>query len=449
MISERQIPGQKSIVYEESIYDRREKKSVTRRLTISGSDRYGLPTAKDDEVLLACIQLSKQQGFKDREVQFSRYELLKILKLSDDSKNYERIEMSLRRWKGVTIFSDRAFYDHGAKSWVNRDFGVFDNLYIYRRDSRSTALSKNRSRFVWNEVFFESFQAGYLKRLDWEFYLSLKSPIARRLFRFLDKRFYLTQSFSIGLRELAVNRLGLSGNHNTAQLKRLLLRGSKELEQRWSLATKSIDQRFSKISRGQWQVNFSQKHPQQVKQQPTQSHHEINERDQLIAELKKRGLKINLARELTRSSDYATIRKMISLYDWYNSQQQLRGIGFLVESIRNPDRIDLPKEFANQNSSTQIHAMGKSRKSSTRFLQSPTEYKADQIYKMRYKAFLEFWGGLSEDQKEAFERESMAASVPSVRDGLMRAMNLHPTIYDHYRMKILMDHHEKIQGRKG
>ena len=115
MISERQIPGQKTLLFEETIFDRKERKTVQRRWIISGSDRYGLPTAKDDEILLACLQLSKQQGIKSREVEFSRYELLRILGLSDDSKNYNRIELSLRL-EGREHLSDRAFYDHKAKS---------------------------------------------------------------------------------------------------------------------------------------------------------------------------------------------------------------------------------------------------------------------------------------------------------------------------------------------
>ncbi len=103
------------------------------RLILSGSDRYGLPTAKDDDVLLACIQLSKAQGFRSPEVYFSRYELLKFLRWSDETGNDERISQSLWRWKGLSIFSDRTFCDHRQKSWVNRDFGIFDSLTIYRR----------------------------------------------------------------------------------------------------------------------------------------------------------------------------------------------------------------------------------------------------------------------------------------------------------------------------
>jgi hypothetical protein len=285
--------------------------------------------------------------------------------------------------------------------------------------------------------------------LDWDFYCSIKSPIAKRLFRFLDKRFYLSRSFSIGLRELAVNRLGLSSNHNTAQLKRLLQRGATELEQRWTLAAKPINQRFRKVGRGQWQVHYSQKPLLNSIHHSIESKQEVAHQGKLISALTKRGVTKNIARELTRNTDLATINEMISLYDWYNSQQQPRGVGFLIDSIRNAERIVLPKEFIRQNPRLPITTAGDSRKSPQRFLKSPLEHKADENYKSRYKAFMEFWRTLSEDEKRGFEQESYEKSDHSVREGLKRAENLHPKIYDHYRIKILLDHYKNTQGRKG
>ena len=146
------------------MFCREQNRELPRRLTISGSDRYGLPTAKDDDVLLACIQISKLDEFASPEVNFSRYEIIKLLRWKDETRNYERVSTSLRRWKGLSIYSDRAFYDHEEKSWVNRDFGVFDNLNIYRKEVQQRGSSPGCSSFIWNEVMYRSFQAGYLKR---------------------------------------------------------------------------------------------------------------------------------------------------------------------------------------------------------------------------------------------------------------------------------------------
>ena len=52
-ISDRFLDGTKTVVLEDTVFDREQNKYLPRRLTLSGSDRYGLPTSKDDDVLLA------------------------------------------------------------------------------------------------------------------------------------------------------------------------------------------------------------------------------------------------------------------------------------------------------------------------------------------------------------------------------------------------------------
>ena len=74
---------------------------VTRQLLITAvPEEYGLPTARDDEVILGLLQLSRLQGFADRRVAFTRYQLIRLLGWRDESKSYERIEKSLNRWIG-------------------------------------------------------------------------------------------------------------------------------------------------------------------------------------------------------------------------------------------------------------------------------------------------------------------------------------------------------------
>ena len=173
-VADRYLDGRKTVVFRDEVFDSDRGAPVKRELAISGSDRYGLPTARDEDVLLACVQLSAMQEFQNREVFFSRYELLKLLRWPDEGKSYTRLAVSLRRWKGVTLYSDRAFYDHARKSWVTRDFGVFDFLSLYEREAVQGASAPAASRFVWNEVFFDSFRSGYLKKLDWNLYCRLR-----------------------------------------------------------------------------------------------------------------------------------------------------------------------------------------------------------------------------------------------------------------------------------
>src|ERR1700752_4273570 len=95
--------GQKTLEFSDEIFDKARNQRVTRKLTITASDKYGLPTAMDDEVILGLIQLTARRDFEHRRVFFTRYEFLKLLNWSDDSRNYARLEQSLNRWLGVTL----------------------------------------------------------------------------------------------------------------------------------------------------------------------------------------------------------------------------------------------------------------------------------------------------------------------------------------------------------
>src|SRR5215831_18156337 len=67
--------GQKTLEFTDEIFDTARNQRVTRKLTITASDKYGLPTAMDDEVILGLIQLSARAHFSERKVFFTRYEL--------------------------------------------------------------------------------------------------------------------------------------------------------------------------------------------------------------------------------------------------------------------------------------------------------------------------------------------------------------------------------------
>ena len=119
LLADRIPAGCKTLEFEDALFDQQANALVTRRLTITGSDRHGLPTAVDDEILVALIQLTKLgNNFTNRRVSFTRYELLKLLGWGDRGDSYDRIEESLNRWMGVTLYYDKA--------WWDKDFEVLD-----------------------------------------------------------------------------------------------------------------------------------------------------------------------------------------------------------------------------------------------------------------------------------------------------------------------------------
>ncbi|GAA4470017.1 replication initiator protein A [Novipirellula rosea] len=450
-ISKRIDDGKKTVTFENVIFDRKERRNVVRRLTLSGSDRYGLPIVSDEDVLLGCIQLTRLQGYRSSEVQFSRYELLKLLAWPDNTRNYQRLAQSLRRWKGLTIFSDRAFYDHAAQSWVNRDFSVFDNLQIYHRESQTGSTSSGQSRFTWNEVIFNSFQAGYLKKLDWNLYLSLSSPIAKRLYRFLDKRFYYGNHVEIDLHELAVMKMRLSENYNAAQIKRVLLKGIAELESKWELKSLPGKVQFEKVATSRWIVRFQRKPKRKSIDHPIATGNTILDRfDQssLAVELTRRGIGPASASELVENAASTNVQTMIEMFDWYNNHGQPRGPGFLVQAIRNPNSIVFPRGFESSEQAAQRRTAQTSRVTRKRILLDASNAEQQQTVDRLQTQFQVFWDGLSPAEQIEFEDKAIELADSTKRLGYYRYQGREGKLFQQYRNIVLRDHYTQLVAVK-
>src|SRR5260370_32510669 len=108
-IGNRLDPSVKTILFEDAAFDKSTGETITRKLTITASDQYGLPTALDDEILLGFLQLSRIQNFEARTVSFTPYQLLRVLGWSINTNNYRRIKESINRWLYVPLYYENAW----------------------------------------------------------------------------------------------------------------------------------------------------------------------------------------------------------------------------------------------------------------------------------------------------------------------------------------------------
>src|SRR5512135_1146105 len=81
LLTDRVPRGLKTIESQDEFFDERTGKVIVRKRVITGSDKYGLPTAKDDEVILGLIQSTRDaNAFTERTVNFSRGGLIEQLR---------------------------------------------------------------------------------------------------------------------------------------------------------------------------------------------------------------------------------------------------------------------------------------------------------------------------------------------------------------------------------
>lgn len=207
VLSTRSNPSIKTLEFTDTIRGKNGE-PITREWIITGADKFGLPTATDDEILLGLLKLTVDNSMRERKVFFTRYELLRVLQWSTEGRSYRRLQGSLDRLSGVRIKATNAFYDNEAKSHSTRNFGIIDAYEL--NDGRDP---HKPSYFIWSEALFHSFQVGFIKKLDFDFFLSLSSSIAKRVYRYLDKHFWYRSKISMNVFTFAHEKIGISRNY--------------------------------------------------------------------------------------------------------------------------------------------------------------------------------------------------------------------------------------------
>lgn len=342
LLSDSAPPNQKTIEFQDTLKDWKNGQEITRRVCVTGSDKYGLPTAKDEEVLAALLQLTRVvNNFSSPEVPFSKHQVIELLGWENSGWAYNRVEESLHRWKGVSVHYWNAWRDHTSGTWTDTEaIGIID--YFKISDGRRTQSPEKReaqSRFVWNRELFKSFQAGYLKPLDFGLYRSLKRPAAKRALRFLSKRFFHRPEWEFDLQTFACEKLGFSRKYDTGQLKARLHPAMVELEQAGFINPVS----YRKVRRKTWNVLVSANCSKN--ELPKKQHDESPKL--LVEQLVTRGIAKSSAKKLVQEFPTERIEEKLRYFDWLTSRKDKRvsanAPGFLVAAIRND--YALPKDF--------------------------------------------------------------------------------------------------------
>jgi hypothetical protein len=386
-------------------------------LTITGSDAHGLPTAQDADVMVGMIQLTKQKnGFREPLVYFTRYELLRLLGWSNEGKSYHRLGESLKRWHGVTLNYEGCWWDKRAGRWGDADIHIIESVVILDGFAEGNDADAQRSlalsSFEWNKRFIESCQAGNLKHLDLTLYFSLEHPSSKRLYRFLDKRFYLQPEWLFDLAEIAFERVGLSRNYADAgKIKEKLQPAIDELEGRGFLRPMSRDERYVKEGKA-WKVRFIQQPPSLAA--PPQARAAAEPEPSLVVELVKRGVSAKVAAELVRRHPAEAIDAKIDVFDWMSGKQDKRlarsPAGYLVKSIT--DDYALPKGYVGRE---ERQTREEARQARER--QAAEDRRRERAEAAREKAERQaidaYWSALTPEQQAELDAAATAQVAPA------------------------------------
>jgi hypothetical protein len=438
LLTDRAPSDQKTLEAEDQIYDERKGQVISRKLTITSSDKYGLTTPKDEDVLLALIQLTKEaNNFTDRKVCFSRAELLKLLGWTRTGTSYERMLLAFCRWSTVFFLYENSWWENRRQSFESQGFNIIDNFKL--SDGRQSSgpagqLDLPFSTFSWNEIVFASFQAGYLKKLDFEFYLRLKHATSKRMYRFLDKRFHHNSTLKFDLNQLAFEKIGLSRSYSdSGKVKEKLQPAIEELTEAGFLEPMSREEQYTKLGRGQWSITFVRRAPR------VEGKARKPEPSGLEKALIERGVTPATAAELVAGFAEEHVQQRIEAFDWLMGKKDKRVSkspgGYLADSIRKG--YAAPKGFeskADQEKRQAAEAEKKRRADEAKERAEAAERAREEAEQARIKAY---WDSLSESEQEAVRADALSNANPLFLQRY-RQNQKNPALAEKY-LKIILD----------
>lgn len=350
VVAESARPGQLTLVFSDTIQDRSTGKTVERSVMVHGTQEWGLPAASDDDVMIGLLQLCFLHGWTKR-VRFTRYQLCQLLRWSVGGASYRRIYRALHRLSTTTYNYRYGWRDRENQEWIpSLVFSYIQGLKIHEAGSPTES---GLCEITWSDDFHRSLKAGSLKGLDFNLFIGLRSAIAKRLYRFLDKRFGAGRSrYSCDLKVLAFEKIGVSRSYqDAAQIKRLVLPAIRELEEAGFLNPLPPKKRFERLYRGQWKVHFE---VARKTKKPTPIEPSILPMEKRLIQLE---IVPSEAKKFVRDFPENYLAEKIDQFPFRNPKQNPAGL--LADSIRRD--LPPPSGYLNPRERAELDAQKKNR----------------------------------------------------------------------------------------
>jgi hypothetical protein len=418
--------------------------SVLRKVTVTGSEQFGLPSAQDNLILLSLIYLTKRaNNFRERRIWFTRSELIRVLGWADSGQSYSRIELSLKRWANVFVLYENSWWEKPKQTYSSKGFGIIDDFELNDGSSARQA-SLLKSNIAWNEVFFQSLEAGFVRTIDLKLLLRLRHPSTQQMYRFLGKHFYHSPTLTLDLRTFACEHVGLDrGYKDNGKLKEKLQPALEELEAIGFLEPMEREKRYTKVGPRQWTINLRRRADLELiddrldSDTPLAGPEPTEQEQGLIA----RGVTATVAAELVLSHPADRIQLKLEVFDWLVERKDKRvsknPAGYLAESIRKD--YATPRGFESQAEREQRAAAFEEqrRKVEEAKRKAAEEQQAkEEAEQARIKSY---WAALTQEQRVRVQEEALRS--PGLSFMVKRYKVQKDPELSAYYLKLILDSH--------
>ena len=143
-----------------------------------------VPDDKDFLYLLGILLIANHQN--SREIEFSHYDFLKVIKQPKSGRAYKQLEDSLSKWLNVVIKFDGNYYENGYH--IKKGFHILNYKILTKGDLGSKS---GLIKIELDKEFYEmNILSGFVKTINLDTYRVLNQPLARRLYLYLQKQFF-------------------------------------------------------------------------------------------------------------------------------------------------------------------------------------------------------------------------------------------------------------------
>lgn len=344
----------------------RDGKKIEILWTVTANAKFGYPTPFDKKVHKAIEFIISRRSFPVKNpIDFSIYEICKLMNISAGSgRNYEMIKNALIRTTFAGIQSKGTFYSKNDKRWIEDAFHLYDRIVFIGETLPNGNTAETNYLFL-GDWYLKSLNSFYVKPLDYNFFLSLKSNVAGRLYEFLSLQFYGIggKPYTIDYRKLcqvlpiteqkylskAIQNL--ESAHKELIKKCFILKAEWHEQPSWMIiyypGRKAKEELKSAGTERQLEFELPMSSEKQVTDNKIERSQDESD---IVGNLIKRGIIKTTAIKLSSNYLNEQIKRQIDIFDWLIKNKsplvEKNPAGFLRKSIE--ENYQPPKEYLDQ-----------------------------------------------------------------------------------------------------
>lgn len=165
------------------------------RVLANPGDR--LPGTFDQDVYVELMHRFQEAGAPaDGMLSFTLHAFLRSMGRQADGRTYEQLRASLSRLERTVMQSERGYFDAAVAAPADANFTLLSSVMVERRRASErdqlalfpalVAAEPGEARVILSPIIRQNLVARYTVAIDVQRYLSLPSPVARRLYRLIE-----------------------------------------------------------------------------------------------------------------------------------------------------------------------------------------------------------------------------------------------------------------------